>query len=154
MGVNFAVIVVMLALGRRFVIIIGVRFVTEQRAFQRLTGCHAAGSGRQAEQGQGLFQLGPGSGDPGFVGIGGGLVFETHQVHCRALQFQLQCLTVQRRVQAADAMLMGLQAAMLFVMFMVVIMFMGLSGVSIGQRQQGEWQSEQQTTHGDSPGGR
>ena len=41
---------------------------------------------QQAEQHQGLLQLLAGGGDLGFVGRGGGEVFETHQVNRRAVQ--------------------------------------------------------------------
>ena len=92
-----------------------------------------------------MLKLSSGGGDLGFVGIGGGGVFEAHQVHRRAFQLQLQGLAVQRRVQATDAVLVGAKAAVL----MVVIMFVG--GMGDSQRQQGKRQGEQQTTHGESP---
>jgi hypothetical protein len=86
--------------------------------------------------------LGAHGGDLGLVGIGGGGVFEAHQVHRRAFQFQLQGLAVEHRVQAADAVFVGAEATVL----MVVIMLVSRMGDS--QRQQGKRQSEQQTTHG------
>ncbi|MNI60359.1 hypothetical protein D3C73_1155710 [compost metagenome] len=71
-------------------------------------------------------------------------MFEPHQVHRRAFQFQLQGLAIERGVQATDAMFVGTEAAVFMVM--VVIMFLRCLGDS--QRQQGERQSEEQTTHG------
>ncbi|MNR58792.1 hypothetical protein D3C85_1798790 [compost metagenome] len=53
-------------------------------------------------------------------------MFETHQVHRRAFQFQLQGLAVQRGVQATNAMFVGAEAAVLMVMF--------IGGVGDGQR--------------------
>ncbi|MNT87248.1 hypothetical protein D3C72_2276390 [compost metagenome] len=70
-------------------------------------------------------------------------MFEAHQVHRRAFQFQLQGLPVQRRVQASDAMFVGTEAAVLVVMF--------LGGVGDSQRQHGKRQGEKQTAHGESP---
>ncbi|MNR05972.1 hypothetical protein D3C85_1220250 [compost metagenome] len=145
MGVDFAVVVVMLVLGVFIVIIVGFWFIAEQRAFQFLTRDHATGGFRQVEQGQRFLQLNAGGGDFGFIGIAGGGVFEAHQVHRRAFQLQLQGLAVQRCVQATDAVFMGAEAAVL----MGVVMFVGRMGDS--QRQQGKRQSEQQTTHGESP---
>ena len=128
------------------VVIVGVRFVTEQRAVQLLLAEHAVGGLWQAEQHQRLLQLRPYRGDLGLVCRRAGGVFEAHQVHRRAVQFQLQGLAVQRCVQAADAMLVGAEAGVL----MIVVMFFGRLGD--GQWQQGKRQSEKQTAHGKSPG--
>jgi hypothetical protein len=54
MGVNFAVVVVMFALGVFVVIVISLWFVAEQRAFQFLTRHFATGGFRQGEQRQGF----------------------------------------------------------------------------------------------------
>ncbi|MCY1173814.1 hypothetical protein D9M73_139920 [compost metagenome] len=143
MSVDFAVVVMMLVLGVFIMVIVGIGRVTEQRAFQFLVFHHATGGFRQVEQGQRLFKQSAGRGDFGFVGIAGGDVFEPHQVHGRALQFQRQGLAVQRRVQAPNAMFVGAQAAML------VIVFVG--GMGDSQRQHGKRQGEKQTTHGESP---
>jgi hypothetical protein len=86
--------------------------------------------------------LGAHGGHLGLVGIGGGGVFEAHQVHRRAFQFQLQGLAVEHRVQAADTVFVGAEATVLMVVVMLV------SRVGDSQRQQGKRQSEQQTTHG------
>ncbi len=93
-----------------------------------------------------FFQLRADGSDFGFVGVGGGGVFEAHQVHRRAFQLQLQSLAIQRRVQATDAVFVGAEAAMFI---MIVIMLDRRMGDS--QRQQGKRQSEQQTAHDGSP---
>jgi hypothetical protein len=63
-------------------------------------------------------------------------VFETQQIHRRAFQFQLQGLTVQRRIQSADAVLVGAEAAVL------MLMLMDFGGMGDSQRQQGERQGK------------
>jgi hypothetical protein len=68
-------------------------------------------------------------------------MLKTHDVHRRAVQFELQRLTYQRHIQPTHAMLMGAEAAV----FMVVIMLRGR--ISQGEWKQGEGQSEQQTAH-------
>ncbi|MNY23954.1 hypothetical protein D3C86_1576420 [compost metagenome] len=135
--------VAVFVLGVFIVIIVGIGLVAEQRAFQFLVLHHATGGFRQVEQGQWLLELRAGGGDFGFVCVAGGDVLETHQVHRRAFQFQLQGLAVQRRIQASHAMFVGTQAAML------VIVFVG--GMGDSQRQHGKRQSEKQTTHDESP---
>ncbi|MCY1370034.1 hypothetical protein D9M69_571040 [compost metagenome] len=74
-------------------------------------------------------------------------MLETHQVHRRAFQFQLQGLAVQHGIQARDAMLVGAEAA---VPVVIVVVLLGLGG---GQGQQGEGEGEQQAAHGWSPAG-
>ncbi|MCY1551347.1 hypothetical protein D9M68_876690 [compost metagenome] len=116
-GMDLAVFMFM-ALGMRLV-------AAEQRAFDLLLGHLATGGGGDGEERQGLFQLGAGGGDLGLVGVTLRRVLETHQVHRRAFQFQLQGLVVQHDVQARHAMLVGAEAAM---RVMVVVMFLGLGG--------------------------
>ncbi|CAN1605045.1 protein of unknown function [Pseudomonas mediterranea] len=146
-GVDFAVFVVVLVAVGVFVVVFVIRFIAEQWAFQFLLGQGALGRGRQVEQRQWLLKLPTGRRDLGLVGIAGGFVFKAHQVHGRAFQLQLQGLAVERCVQSADAVFMGAQAAVLMIVVMVVLD----RGVSDGQWQQGERQSEKQTTHDESP---
>jgi hypothetical protein len=126
-----------------FVMIVGIRFVAEQRTLEFLTDDFATGSGRQSEQRQRFLQLRTSGGDFSFIGIRGREVFETHEVHRRAFQLQLQGLAVERGVQATDTVLMRAEAAV----FMIVVVLIGSMGD--GQRQQGKRQSEQQTAHGE-----
>ena len=155
MSVDLAVIVMMLGHGGLgagggfrgvivVIIVIGIFRcrIAEQRAFQFLVGHYAASGFRQVEQLQRLVQQGAHGGDLGLVGVGGGRVFEAHQVHRRALQFQFQGLPVQRGVQPTNAMLVGAEAAM----------FVGFMGLGGNQREQGKRQGEQQVAHGVSPG--
>ena len=151
MGVDFTVVVIMLVGGGAFavggvviVVMLGFRFVTEQRAVEFLAADHTTCGLGQVEQGRWIFQLFAHGGDLGLVGGAGGYMFETHQVHGRAVQFQLQDLAVQHGIQAPDAMFMGAEAAVLVVMVFV--------SMSDSQWQQGKRQSEQQTAHERAPG--
>ena len=110
---------------------VGRRLVAEQRTPQFLAGHRAAGGDRQGEQLQRFFQLRAGLGHGGLVRVGAGGVFETDQVHRRAVQLQFEGLAVQRHVQLGDAVLVLAQAAVGVVMVVVV---MGLGG----ERQQDE----------------
>src|SRR5450830_448931 len=151
-GVDFAVVVMMLVGSRAFavggvvvivVIMLDFGLVAEQRAVEFLGADHATGGLGQVEQGQGGFQLFAHGGDLGFVGGAGGQVFETHQVHRRAVQLKLQGLAVEHRVEAADPVFMGAEAG--------VLMIMLVSGMGDSQWQQGKRQSKQQTAHGEAP---
>src|SRR5450830_1693325 len=151
-GVDFAVVVMMLVGSRAFavggvvvivVIMLDFGLVAEQRAVEFLGADHATGGLGQVEQGQGVFQLFAHGGDLGFVGGAGGQVFETHQVHRRAVQLKLQGLAVEHRVEAADPVFMGAEAG--------VLMIMLVSGMGDSQWQQGKRQSKQQTAHGEAP---
>ncbi|MNP68901.1 hypothetical protein D3C76_1649230 [compost metagenome] len=90
-----------------------------------------------------MLEQSAGGGDFGFVCVAGGDVLETHQIHGRAFQLQLQGLAVQRRIEASHAMFMGIQAAMLMIVF--------VGGMGDSQWQHGKRQGEKQTTHGESP---
>src|SRR5450830_656243 len=153
-GVDFAVVVMMLVGSRAFavggvvvivVIMLDFGLVAEQRAVEFLGADHATGGLGQVEQGQGVFQLFAHGGDLGFVGGAGGQVFENHQVHRRAVQLKLQGLAIEHRVEAADPVFMGAEAGVLMIMIMLV------SGMGDSQWQQGKRQSKQQTAHGEAP---
>jgi len=151
MGVDFTVVVIMLVGGGAFavggvviIVMLGFWFVTEQRAVEFLAADHATCGLGQVEQCRWIFQLLAHGGDLGFVGGAGRYMFEAHQVHGRAVQFQLQGLAVQYGIQAPDAMFMGAEAAVL-----VVVVFVSMSD---SQWQQGKRQSKQQTAHERAPG--
>ncbi|CAI8706624.1 hypothetical protein EMIT043CA1_100200 [Pseudomonas brassicacearum] len=144
-GMDLTVLAVVLVAIAVVVMVFVVRFIAEQRAFQFLLGHGAFGRSGQVEQRQRLVQLRPYGGDLGLVGIAGGGMFEAHQVHRRAFQFQLQGLAVQGGVQPAHTVFMGAEAAVFVVMIMLD------RRVSDSQWQQGERQSEKQTTHDESP---
>jgi len=140
MGADVAVLVAVLVV---VTIVVGFRGITEQRAFQFLLVFLATGSGGQAEQLQWLLQLLAHRRDLGLVGVAVGSVFEADQIHCRAVQLQLQSVAIEHGIELGHAMLVGAEGAVGVVVIVVIIVGMGH-----GQWQQGEGQGKQQATHG------
>ncbi|MCY1450669.1 hypothetical protein D9M71_674950 [compost metagenome] len=132
MGVDIAVLMLMLVL----VMLVGIRGIAEQRAVQLDFADVAAGRGGQGDQFQRLAQLCPHLIHARLVGCTAGRVLETHQVHRRAFQFELQAGAVQGCVQLGDAVLVLAEAA--------VLVFI----VGVGGNQGHQGQGEQQGTHG------
>ena len=148
MRVDFAVlavVVIMLFFMFMLVAVAVLLFLSgEQRAFQLLLA-DGASACVEAEQRQRVLQLAERGSDLGLVGVALGGMFETHQVHRRAFQFQLQGLAIEHHVELGEAMLVGIEAA---VCLMRVVM--GMIGRLDGdQGQQGKRQGEYKAAHGD-----
>ncbi len=143
--VLICIMVIMLVMVMILVLVLALFMVMrgKQRAVQLNLLQLAVGGGRQGEQAIGLLQRCLDAGNGRAVFVCAGLVLKANQVGGRAIQLQADLTAVDHQIQAGNAMLMGIQAAVL-----VVVVVIGEQGLA---ERQGKAEGEQGAAHDKTP---